>query len=82
MIAPAPRLLRESLAPHEIVAEVAALLATAYIRLRFPATARVREMEASPPVEREESRRQSLSPPPISPSCNGPAESPPARRST
>jgi hypothetical protein len=48
VIAPATRLRRESPASRDVVGEVAELLATAYLRVRFPAkaTGEVRENEA------------------------------------
>ena len=84
MIAPAPRPGRPAPVPREIVAELASLLATAYLRLRSLAAGRgeVRELEASAPGERQAAEEQTLSHPPVEPSCDGPAESPPAWRFT
>ncbi len=84
MIAPAPRAGRPAPAPREIVAELAAILATAYLRLRSPDSAppQVREMEASASGELQLTGERTLSHVPLEPSCDGPAESPPAWRST
>jgi hypothetical protein len=84
VIAPAPRPDRPAPAPREIVAELASILATAYLRLRSSAAGRdeVRGMEASAPNERKDVKEQSFTHPPVEPSCDDPAESPPAWRST
>ena len=84
MIAPGPRCRGESPPPREILAEVAALLATAYLRLRSPvtATAHVREIEASGAQKHAAPGNQSLITSPGEPSCDGPADGPPARRTT
>lgn len=83
MIAPALRTRREPPAPRELVAELASLLATAYLRLCAPATAgQVREKEASAPGANAGANQQSLSPSPGEPSCDDPADRPPDRRST
>lgn len=82
MIAPAPRAGRPAPVPREVVAEVASLLATGYLRLRARAQGEVREIEASAHGELSDTGRQSLSPVPVEPSCAGPAENPPARSTT
>ena len=82
MIAPVSRAGRPAPAPREIVAEVAAILATGYLRLRDPATGHVREIEAPAAATREEAEQQSLSPAPREPSCDRTADRPPSRRPT
>ncbi len=84
MITPACRPGRPAPAPREIVAELASLLATAYLRwqCRSAAPGQVREDEASAGRERHAAGARTLSQAPVEPSCDGPAESPPARRST
>lgn len=71
-------------APHEIRAELASLLATAYLRLTCASAAprQVREMEASASGELQLTDERTLSHVPVEPSCDGPAESPPAWSST
>lgn len=83
MIAPAPRPGRPAPAPREIVAELASILATGYLRAlgACGAPRGVREKEASASSARG-SAEQTLSHPTVEPSCDGPAESPPAWRST
>lgn len=83
MIAPAPRPGRPAPAPCELVAELAAILATGYLRLRGTrgAPGQVREKEASPSRDLRAADQQTLSHAPVEPSCDGPAESPPAWRS-
>lgn len=84
MIAQAPRPSRPAPAPREIVAELASLLATGYLRLRGSrgVPGGVSEKEASAPEDRQAAEEQTLSHPPVEPSCDDPAESPPAWRST
>jgi hypothetical protein len=81
VIAPAPRLRRDPPAPRDVIRELAEILATAYLRLRFPANATgdVREKEASASATPARSERQPLSTPPGSPSCEHPADRPPGR---
>jgi len=83
VIAPAPRPRREPPVPRELVAELASLLATAYLRLRTHAAAdHVRTKEASDAGEGAGMDQRTLRSGPVEPCCDDPTDRPPARRST